>query len=41
MEKISEAYKLFQWHDEPEMAAAAMGLVENISQQRGHANGSA
>jgi tetratricopeptide (TPR) repeat protein len=39
MEKISEAYKLFQWHNEPEMAASAMTLVESISEQRGHANG--
>jgi tetratricopeptide (TPR) repeat protein len=35
MDKIGEAYKLFQWHNEPEMAASAMALVENISQQRG------
>jgi tetratricopeptide (TPR) repeat protein len=39
MEKIGEAYKLFQWHNEPAMAAAAMSLVENISDQRGSANG--
>lgn len=39
MEKISEAYKLFQWHNEPEMAASAMSLVESINEQKGHANG--
>jgi tetratricopeptide (TPR) repeat protein len=41
MEKIGEAYKLFQWHNEPEMAASAMNLVESISDQRGQAHGSA
>ncbi len=41
MEKISEAYKLFQWHNEPEMAASAMSLVESISEQRGQPHGSA
>jgi tetratricopeptide (TPR) repeat protein len=41
MEKLSEAYKLFQWHNEPELAASAMNLVELISQQRGRVNGSA
>ncbi len=41
MGKISEAYKLFQWHNEPEMAASAMSLVESISEQRGQPHGSA
>jgi tetratricopeptide (TPR) repeat protein len=39
MEKVSEAYKLFLWHNEPEMAASAMSLVESISEQKGQPNG--
>jgi tetratricopeptide (TPR) repeat protein len=34
MEKIGEAYKLFQRHNEPEMAASAMNLLESIREQR-------
>jgi len=41
MEKISEAYKLFQWHEEIDMAASAMRLVEEISEQRKAVHGSA
>lgn len=35
LEKVSEAYKLFQWHDQPEEAAAARELCEQINQRLG------
>lgn len=31
LEKISEAYKLFQWYDQPEQAVAARELVQQIN----------
>jgi tetratricopeptide (TPR) repeat protein len=33
LEKASEAYKLFQWYDQPEPAATARELVETVNQQ--------
>lgn len=35
LEKLSEAYKLFQWYDQLEQAAAARELVEQINQKLG------
>lgn len=35
LEKLTEAHKLFHWHGEPELAASALNLVEEINQRLG------
>jgi tetratricopeptide (TPR) repeat protein len=35
LEKVSEAYKLFHWHGEPDLAASSLELVEQINQKLG------
>jgi tetratricopeptide (TPR) repeat protein len=38
LEKVSEAYKLFHWHGEPDLAASSLQLVEAINQKLGEAS---
>lgn len=33
LEKVSEAYKLFHWHNEPELATSTLDLVHQINQK--------
>lgn len=33
LEKVSEAYKLFHWHGEPDLAASSLQLVERINEK--------
>lgn len=35
LEKAAEAYKLFQWYNQPEQAATARGLVESVNDRIG------
>lgn len=35
LEKVSEAYKLFHWHGEPDLAASSLQLVEQINDKLG------
>ncbi len=35
LEKLQEARKLFEWHNEPELAAGALELVGQIHEQYG------
>lgn len=37
LEKLSEAHKLFHWHGEPELAASALELTEEINRNFGKA----
>jgi tetratricopeptide (TPR) repeat protein len=40
LEKLQEARKLFEWHNEPELAASTLDLVSQIHEQVGTAVGS-
>jgi hypothetical protein len=39
LEKLQEAHKLFEWHNEAELAASAMDLVGQIHEQVGMSAG--